>query len=304
MDSSSLRDTKLRSAALIGVASGLGARDPRCAEGPAALHAFGLVDRLGAAGIHVASDETVAPVLDRDMGQAAAIADICRRVAIRAERAVCENTRFAVIGGDHSCAAGTWSGVADALPGRSSLGLVWVDAHMDSHTPETTPSGTYHGMPLAALMGYGDPALTGLARKAPALSPAHVALVGVRSFEWQENELLERLGVRVFPMKEVTARGLDTVMEEAAEIALAGTAGAGISIDIDVIDPKAAPGTGSPVPGGVDPARLAAAVARIGSDRRFLGCELVEYNPALDADKRTAAIATELLVSFFRGASA
>jgi arginase len=289
-------------AALIGFESGLGARDARCAAGPAALRAAGLTELLAAAGVAAGWRESVSALPGGPISDV--VAALCGRVAETVVETMRDDTRFAVIGGDHSCAAGTWAGAANVLRPHGQLGLIWIDAHMDSHTPETTPSGTYHGMPLAALMGHGDPALAGIAGPAPALSPAHVALVGVRSFEWQEDELLRALGVRVFPMAEIDRRGLAAVMEEAAAIVLDGTAGAGISIDLDVLDPVSAPGVGSPVPGGLDPGALVAAVARLGRDARFTGCEIVEYNPALDVDGRTAAIAAALSVAFFGGGQA
>lgn len=287
-------------ATLIGVASGLGARDRRCGDGPAALRAFGLCRRLTDAGIRVVDEGDVAAAAA--LADADAVADICRRVARLTADAVAAGDRFAVVGGDHSCAAGSWAGAADGLAARGPLGLIWVDAHMDSHTPETTPSGTLHGMPVAALLGRGGAALTGIARRVPALDPAHLCLVGVRSFEPEEAVLLDALGVRVFSMADIRRRGLAAIMREAAAIALDGTAGAGISIDLDALDPDAAPGVGSPEPGGLDPAELVEAVRRIGRDPRFIGCEIAEYNPALDDGKRTAEIALGLLEAFLGGA--
>jgi arginase len=284
---------------LIGVASGLGARDPRCGDGPAALRAFGLRRRLAKAGIGFLDDRTVAAAAGLD--GADAVADICRRVARLTADAVAVGARFAVVGGDHSCAAGSWAGAADALAARGPLGLIWVDAHMDSHTPETTPSGTLHGMPVAALLGHGGAALTDIARRVPALDPAHLCLVGVRSFEPEEPALLDALGVRVFDMADIRRLGLTAVMREASAIALDGTAGAGISIDLDVIDPGAAPGVGSPASGGLDAGDLIGAMAGIGRDPRFIGCEIAEYNPALDDGNRTAEVAVRLLEAFLGG---
>src|SRR5438105_6127231 len=139
-----------------------------------------------------------------------------------------------VLGGDHSCAGGTWTGVARSL--RGALGLVWVDAHMDSHTPGTSHSGRLHGMPLAWLLGQDDDPLYGLA--SGVLDPRHVCLIGVRSFEPEEDERLARLGVRVFMIDEVRGRGLDAVFEEALAIVSTGTAAFGISIDLDVVTPE------------------------------------------------------------------
>ncbi len=164
-----------------------------------------------------------------------------------------------VIGGDHSCAGGTWTGVARMLQGE--LGLVWIDAHMDSHTPATSHTGRLHGMPLAWLLGQGDDALYGLS--AGVVDPEHVALIGVRSYEPEEKERLDRLGVRVFHIEEVHRRGLDTVAAEALAIAARGTSGFGVSIDLDAVTPEEAPGVGTPVADGIAGAAARARAAQL-----------------------------------------
>lgn len=291
--------TNTRPVSLIGAASGLGARDTRCAGGPEALRAAGLAERLRAGGVQADWRHILTPLPARSIADA--IAALCASLADAVRDVLADGHRFAVIGGDHSCAVGAWSGAANALAPRGRLGLIWVDAHMDSHTPDTTPSGTYHGMPVACLLGHGDPALTRIADRAPALAPGHVCLVGVRSYEVEEPALLDRLGVRVFFAEDVARRGIDAVMRDAAAIALDGTAGAGLSVDLDVVDPGEAPGVGSPVAGGLAAAPLVEAVRVLGRDRRFLGCEIAEYNPALDDDGRTAALAGDLVAAFLAG---
>jgi arginase len=199
-----------------------------------------------------------------------------------------------VVGGDHSCAIGTWKGVASALRARGPLGLIWIDAHMDAHTPQTTPSGALHGMPLASLLGYGDKRLTSLGRGVQLL-PKHVCLIGVRSFESGEAALLRRLGVRVFFMPEVVRRGLTAVMREALDIATTGTAGFGVTLDLDALDPRDAPGVGSPVKGGIRAAELSTALASIQGHPALAGVEIVEYNPQRDRNGVTANVAAGLL---------
>jgi arginase len=196
-----------------------------------------------------------------------------------------------VIGGDHSCAGGTWTGVARTVPG--ALGLIWVDAHMDSHTPATSHSGRLHGMPLAWLLGQDDDPLYGLG--AGVLKPQHVCLVGVRSYEPEEDERLRGLGVRVVFMDEVRARGIDAVLDEALDIATAGTSGFGVSIDLDVITPEEAPNVGTPVAGGVSSAELARALEQIAGRPALAAIELVEYSPRLDRDGLTGRVALDLL---------
>jgi arginase len=161
---------------IIGAASGHGAPDPRCADAPAALRAAGLLPRLRAAGISATWRATVRPSPANSRLPLTAVAQVCRDLARHAEAAVARGSLPLVLGGDHSCAIGTWKGIAQAI--REPLGLIWIDAHMDAHTPETTESGKLHGMPLACLLGHGDETLTGIAGGAR-LDPRHVCLIGV-----------------------------------------------------------------------------------------------------------------------------
>jgi arginase len=208
-----------------------------------------------------------------------------------------------VVGGDHSCAIGTWSGVHRALAGRGPLGLIWIDAHMDSHTFATTPSGQIHGMPLACLLGYGEAALTGIDGAEVKLRPEHVCLIGVRSYEADEAALLHRLGVRVFDMNEIRRRGLAEVFDAALAIVRHGTAGFGVSVDLDALDPDEEPGVGTPVPGGLHRAELAAALSRLRGDPAFVAMEIVEYNPRRDRGHATADAAGALVDAISRAAS-
>jgi len=272
---------------IIGAASGHGAPDPRCADAPAALRAAGLLPRLRAAGIIATWRATVRPSPAHSRLPLTAVAHLCRDLARHAEAAVARGSLPLVLGGDHSCAIGTWKGIAKATSGP--LGLIWIDAHMDAHTPQTTESGRLHGMPLAALLGHGDETLTGIASGAR-LDPRHVCLIGVRSFEAGEAALLRRLGVRIFPMREVRQRGFDATLREARKIACAGTAGYGISVDLDAIDPVEAPGVGSPVRGGLGAKDVVSALANHAGDAGLRGLEIVEYNPHLDRDAQTIAL--------------
>jgi arginase len=208
---------------------------------------------------------------------------------------VAGDERFLVIGGDHSCAIGTWSGVAAAWRDVGPLGLIWIDAHMDMHVPETSHSGAIHGMPVACLLGYGACKLTSIAGTRPALASEHLCLLGVRSFESEEAELAERLGVRVIGMDEVRARGIAAALAEAKAIATDGTAGFGISLDLDVFDPADAPGVGTPEPGGVRAAAFLDAWERLGRDLRCPGLEIAEYSPSRDKRGRTARLMTALV---------
>ncbi len=284
-------DKRSRCIQIIPAALGAGAPDSRCAEGPLRLIESGLAVRLKNRGICTFAAE---PIHERPgPTRAGTVLEFCSRLAASVERVAASGELPVVLGGDHSCAIGTWSGAAHALAARGSLGLVWIDAHMDSHTLDTTPSGMIHGMPLAVLLGERGGAFapwTGAT-----LSPRHVCLVGVRSFEPDEAQLLSNLGVRIFTMADIAERGLDRVMDSAVAIATQGTAGFGISIDLDALDPREAPGVGSPEPEGLFTAGLMQALSRHGSDPRLAAIELTEYNPYLDAEGRTARVVEDLL---------
>jgi arginase len=280
---------------LIGAAWGLGGADPGCAEAPAVLIPL-LTQRLAQRGAKILVGPTHHPPA-AERRRAAAVSRLCAMLASSVAAAMRQARFPCVIGGDHTCAGGTWAGVARMLQGE--LGLIWIDAHMDSHTPGTSHTGRLHGMPLAWLLGQSDEALYGLS--SAMVDPEHVALVGVRSFEPEEKERLERLGVRVFHIDEVRRRGLQAVTAEALHIATAGTAGFGVSLDLDAVTPEEAPGVGTPVPEGIVGAELARALESVGARADLVGVELAEYLPRLDPDGRSARVAVELLVAALCG---
>jgi arginase len=285
--------THARSIVVIGAASGAGAPDPGTAEGPDALRRARVFHDTPLQ--HVEWDAILrVPRATRDT-PLHAVAALDATLAAEVERVLASGHFPLVVGGDHSCAIGTWSGVHRALADQGPIGLVWIDAHMDSHTFATTPSGQIHGMPLAALLGHGDAALTAIDGAEPKLAPEHVCLVGVRSYEAGEAALLARLGVRVFAMDEVRARGLAAVFAEALAIAKHGTAGFGVSVDLDALDPAEEPGVGTPVPGGLSRAELVAALAQLRDDPAFVALEIVEYNPRRDRGHATADAAGALV---------
>jgi arginase len=280
---------------LIGAAWGLGGADPGCAEAPEALIPL-LAQRLAQRGAKVIVGPTHHPPAN-ERRREAAVSRLCATLASSVAAAMRQARFPCVIGGDHTCAGGTWAGVARMLQGE--LGLIWIDAHMDSHTPGTSHTGRLHGMPLAWLLGQSDDALFGLS--CAMVDPEHVALIGVRSFEPEEKERLERLGVRVFYIEEVRRRGLDAVTAEALHIATAGTSGFGVSLDLDAVTPEEAPGVGTPVPEGIVGAELARVLEGVGARADLVGIELAEYLPRLDPDGRSARVAVELLVAALCG---
>jgi arginase len=285
----------MREIRVIGAASGWGAQDHGCQDGPMALRTAGLLDRLKHANLNVHWDADLHPMASPD--QTAIVTDLCSRLADEVEEVRRAGEFPLVLGGDHSCSIGTWSGVRRTLGRHDSFGLIWVDAHMDSHTPETTPSGALHGMPLACLLGHGLPQLVNLAGSAPALSPEHVCLIGVRSYEAGEAELLRRLNVRIYMMEEVHRRGIAVVLAEALEIVRRGTTAIGVTIDLDALDPYEEPGVGTPVPDGIFGGALKDALRTLQGAPDLAAVELMEYNPYRDRGNATADMAIELALA-------
>jgi arginase len=289
-----------RQVQLIGAAWGLGGADPGCADAPEALAPL-LTERLKARGRAPAPGPVLRPPRAERRKQLA-ISRLCGLLASAVADALRRGQLPCVLGGDHSCAGGTWSGAARNLHerGGGALGLVWIDAHMDSHTPRTSPSGRLHGMPLAWLLGLDDDPLYGLATGL--LEPRNVCLVGVRSFEPQEEVRLRTLGVRVIMAEEIARRGLEAAFDEALGIAAGRSAAFGISIDLDAVRPEDAPAVGTPAPGGIPAPALVSALSRIGGGERLAAVEIVEYCPRRDRDGRSASIAADLAVAALCGA--
>ena len=268
---------------IIGVASGHGAPDRGCALGPDALQAVGLTEQLTVRGIDARWRDTLRT---QDGNELVVVSALCRTLAEQVRTIINEDALPLVLGGDHSCAIGTWKGVMQARGMQQPIGLIWIDAHMDAHTPHTSPSAALHGMPLACLLGHGIAALTEIGGGV-CLDPSHVCLIGVRSFEAGEAALLTALGVRIFYMEELARRGLDAVMRDALSIVQSGTAGFGVTIDLDALDPDETPAVGSPVAGGIRQAELLEALTLLGAHPALLAIEIAEYNPSYDSQTGT-----------------
>jgi len=280
----------------IGVASGVGAQDHGCEDGPEALHTTCIKSHL--CDSQVTWLTTFYPPQAQD--DLHTIQLLCHSLAEQVQRSIEASHRFVVFSGDHSSAVGIWSGARAALKEQESLGLIWVDAHMDSHTPETSPSGAYHGMPLACLLGHGPAELTAINDSSPVLLPQNVVLVGIRSYEAAEHALLLHLGVHIYYIEEVRERGLAVVMQEAHERVTQYSHQFGISIDLDAIDPGEAPGVGSPERGGIHGDELIVALTALVSDERLSGIEISEYNPDQDIEQKTAQLALALANTIVR----
>lgn len=215
---------------------------------------------------------------------------------------IVENNRFPVmIGGDHSSASGFWSGISVSQRDAGEVGLIWIDAHMDSHTPETSPNGYVHGMPLASLLGYGHKGLVELFEKESKFSSRNICMIGIRDYEPEERVLLERLGVKVFYMQDVKRLGMSNVFDQAISIVTKNTVGYGVSLDLDGIDPIQAPGVSTPSSQGLDATELLEQLTHIFTDTRLLGVEIAEFNPANDVDNQTADFVLSLVKQLYKG---
>ena len=285
--------------AAIEVAVGAGAKDPGCRDGPAGFRQHAETE-LSARGVSLAWHHMPKNLHDMCAPPLDVVASTARWTAGLTRQLAAEGKRFFVVGGDHSCAVGTWSGAADALRPSGALGLIWIDAHMDMHLPETSHSGAINGMPVAALLGHGAPQLTSVAQSGAAIDSRHLCLIGARSFEPEEIVFAQRHGVRVIDMPEVRERGLKAVLADAHAIATRGTAGYGVSLDLDAFDPREAPGVGTPAPGGIHAADFMAPWNTLIKDAGCVGIEIVEYNPARDRAARTARLMQDLVLAWAR----
>ena len=272
-----------------------GAQDDRCKLGPIAVRHAGIEQSLSK------KYRTRWHCIDSPGNQDDATAfvhEICELLARSIKEACRHKQRFVVLGGDHSCAIGTWSGVKQHYQ-QQQLGLIWIDAHMDSHLPETSPSQAIHGMPLACLVGHGEKSFRTLSGFSPAVLPQNVCLIGVRSYEPEEEALLNLLGVKVFTMQEVTRRGFEAILQECVNYLKQHTDVYGISIDLDAFDPDDAPGVGSPEEHGLKPEPVISGLSKLRNDPTLLGMEIVELNPAKDDKLKTAKLCVDLANAIF-----
>lgn len=293
---------------VIGVPLDLGASRRGVDMGPSALRVAGLEGRLEALGHHVtdggnilvdiAETQAIGNQSARYLDQ---IAETCRRAADAVVKSLTDGQTPFLVGGDHSVAAGSVSGVAEFYRRRGEkVGLIWIDAHSDINTPETSPSGNVHGMPLASLVGLGPESLTKIFGYAPKIAPENAVLVGIRDVDATERANIQRVGLTsVFTMRDIDERGMRAVMEDAIAAASKGTAGYHVSLDMDWIDPEDAPGVGTPVRGGATYREAHLAMEIIADHGGMLSFEIVEVNPVIDEHNRTADLAVELACSAF-----
>jgi arginase len=295
----------VRKIRIFGVPLDLGASRRGVDMGPSALRIARLAERMQALGFDI-EDRGNVVVGQREQlagcGQDAytAIAEVCRALAVSTAEAVRDGVSPLVLGGDHSLAMGSVAGVSTALAERGEkLGVIWLDAHGDINTPETSESGNIHGMPLAHLLGLGDPRLSHIATPSPAIREENLVMVGLRDLDPPERILIGKLGIAAYTMRDIDQRGLANVMAEAITVAGQRTGGIHVSCDPDWIDPIEAPGVGTPVRGGATFREAHLALEMIADSGKMVSMDFVEINPVLDDRNRTASLAVDLIVSAY-----
>jgi arginase len=292
---------------IIGVPMDLGADRRGVDMGPSALRYADLNDKLQGLGYDVQDlgDLDVIIPETRHFGDPRAkylkeIADACSHLANLVLEIRQQDRTPLVLGGDHSIAVGTVSGVAESFRRQGKkIGLLWFDAHADFNTPEISPSGNVHGMPMASIMGYGAPELTGIFGFSPKVLPENAVQIGIREVDPEERELVKKSGVRVFTMKEIDRRGIGAVMDEAISLVTKGTDGFAVTLDADFLDPYESPGVATPVRGGADYREAHLAMEMIADTKKMVSFEITEINPILDVQNKTAHFGMELILSAF-----
>jgi arginase len=291
--------------AIIGAPLDLGQGRRGVDMGPSAVRVANLNGRVASMG-YVVEDLGNVPVEQAEASPAGSphakylpqIAASCQRLAVLVGQTLVRNSFPLVLGGDHSVAVGTVSGVSHFFrEQKQKVGLIWLDAHADMNTPESSPSGNVHGMPLACIAGMGPPELSELFGYKPKVDPRNTVIVGLRDVDQMEKPHVRDSGVRAFTMRDIDERGLRSVMEEAIRLASDGTSGFHVSLDMDFVDPTYAPGVGTPVRGGATYREAHLALEMICDSGQMVSMEVVEVNPVIDEVNRTAEFAVELVMS-------
>jgi len=290
---------------IIGVPIDLGAGRRGVDMGPSAIRIADLEQKLEHLG-HRVSDGGDLDVMIPETQKVGAgklrykntILTTCQELANRVEKSLAAGRLPLVLGGDHSIAIGSVAGSTGHFAKQGQkLGLIWFDAHGDANTPETTPSGNIHGMSLAVNLGIGDSDLTGIGERRPKVLPRNTALIGVRDVDPGERQTLKECGTTVYTMRDIDERGMRDVVDEAIALASDGTDGIHVSFDLDVVDPEDAPGTGTPVWGGITFREAHLAMEMLSERAKLVAIDVVEVNPVLDTQNMTGMLAAELVMS-------
>jgi arginase len=307
MSNPAVRPAPSRTVRLVGVPMDLGAGRRGVDMGPSAIRIAGVSAGLRQLGITVEDDGDVgvpAPE-SRDPGPTSAryldpIYHVCNRLRLRVRRTLELGEIPLVMGGDHSIAIGTVAGVAEHFKGRGErVGLIWVDAHADMNTPESSPSGNIHGMPLATLLGIGHPRLVQIGDFWPKVEPANCCLIGIRDLDQGERANVRNSGIHAYTMRDIDERGMRAVMQEAIGFVGAGTAGFHVSFDLDGMDPRDVPGTGTPVKGGISWREANLLMEMVADSGGMTSLEVTELNPILDIKNQSGEVAVDVILSAF-----
>jgi arginase len=296
---------KKRHIEILGVPVDLGAGRRGVDMGPSAIRIADLEPRLEGLG-HKVTDSGDLDVMIPETQKVGAgklryktpIMTICDELRSKVEASLAAGRLPMVLGGDHSIAIGSVSGSSNHFAKENEpIGLIWFDAHGDANTPDTTPSGNIHGMSLAVLLGQGDTELVQLGGRGPKVLARNTVLIGIRDIDPGERETLRKCGVTAFTMRDLDERGMRDCVDEAIRIAGDNTAGIHLSFDLDVVDPEDAPGTGTPVWGGITYREAHLAMEMLADRAQIVAIDLVEVNPVLDTQNMTGILAAELAQS-------
>ncbi len=292
---------------VIGVPSDLGANITGANMGPSEMRNAKLHDKLLSLPLSLIDEGDVEVPLRHTLEEnehrdkfLKTISKVCSQVALRVHRAMSLGRTPLTVGGDHSTAIGSISGVSQWYrEHKKKLALVWIDAHTDINTPEISPSGNVHGMPLAVILGQGFQELTAIGFHGAKVSPERTAVVGVRSVDEKEKEMCRKMGIRIYTMREIDERGMKAVMDEVIENVVKASDGVHVSFDMDSVDPQHAPGVSTPVAGGLNYREAHLAMEMLSDTQMVSSVDIMELNPILDRNQMTANLAVELLQSLF-----
>ncbi|MBM7609188.1 arginase [Lysinibacillus composti] len=287
---------------IIGVPMDLGQTRRGVDMGPSAIRYAGVSERLESLNyvvhdegdIRVEIKERAQSDTESNLKNLKAVADGNEKLGQKVDEAIRSNRFPLVLGGDHSIAIGTLAGVSKHY---KNLGVIWYDAHGDLNTAETSPSGNIHGMPLAVSLGIGHPTLTNIGGYCPKVKPENIVIIGARSLDEGERILIKEKGIKVYTMHEVDRLGMTKVMEETISYLKERTDGVHLSLDLDGLDPEAAPGVGTPVAGGLSYRESHLAMEMLSESNIITSAEFVEINPILDEKNKTADVAVALMSS-------